>query len=253
LKICEIKKLLNSETDISEELVKQLLTDERVSVQRMYEKYLKRKEKEKNELERLAKLYKIESSPRFFGQKVAGIDEAGRGPLAGPVYAAAVILPPGKYIAKLNDSKKVAPKVRESLAEEIKVCAVAWAIGTASVAEIEELNILHASHLAMTRALDVLQVEVDHVLVDGKMCPDFNKPVTAIVDGDEKCACIAAASILAKTERDKFMLRLAEKYPQYGFDKHKGYATAEHYEAIRKYGITPAHRPSFLKKELGLA
>lgn len=253
MKIKEIEALLNLQTEISEELAAKLLADERVGVQKLYAKYLKRKEQEQAEKERVFKLYEIETSSNFLGQKVAGIDEAGRGPLAGPVYAAAVILPPGQFIAKLNDSKKVSARIRDDIAEEIKACAIAWGIGYATIAEIEELNILYASHLAMTRALDALQVKPDHVLVDGKISPKLDIPVTAIVDGDAVCACVAAASILAKTERDRVMLKIAEEYPHYGFDKHKGYGTREHYEAIRKYGITPIHRLSFLQKELGLA
>ena len=249
LKIKEIEALLNSRTDISEELAVKLLNDQRVSVQKLYAKYLKRREQEQAEKARVFKLYEFETSAQFVGRRVAGVDEAGRGPLAGPVYAAAVILPPGKFIADLNDSKKLSAKKREEIAEVIKTCAIAWGIGYATVEEIEKLNILYASHLAMERALAALQVKPDHVLVDGSICPRFNLPVTPIVDGDASCACIAAASILAKTARDRAMVKLAEEYPQYGFDKHKGYGTREHYEAIKKYGITPIHRLSFLQKK----
>lgn len=249
MKIKEIKVLLESQTDISEELAIKLLNDQRVSVQKFYAKYLKRIEQEQAERARVLKLYEIETSPQFVGRKVAGIDEAGRGPLAGPVYAAAVILPPGKFIPNLNDSKKLSAKRRDEIAEEIKSCAIAWGIGYATVEEIEKLNILYASHLAMERALAALQVKPEHVLVDGSICPRLNLPVTPIVDGDASCACIAAASILAKTERDRVMTKLSEEYPHYGFDKHNGYGTKEHYEAIKKYGITPIHRLSFLLKK----
>lgn len=251
MKIKEIEELLNSQSEISKELGAKLLADDRIGVQKLYAKYLKKQEQEKVERARVAKLYEIENGPKFTGQKIVGIDEAGRGPLAGPVYAAAVILPPGKYIPKLNDSKKISPKVREKIAQEIKKQAVSWAVGYATVEEIEELNILYASHLAMERAISALPIKPAHALVDGKFTPNLNVPVSSIIDGDSKCACIAAASILAKTERDRFMESLAEQYPQYGFDKHKGYGTLEHYEAIRKYGITPVHRYSFLKKRLG--
>jgi ribonuclease HII len=253
LRIKEIKELLDSQTEISEELRAKLLLDERIGVQRLYEKYLKRLEQEKAEKVRVAKLYEIETSPAFRGQKVAGIDEAGRGPLAGPVYAAAVILPPGKHIPKLNDSKKISPKIRDKIAQEIKEWAISWAVGYATVEEIEELNILHASHLAMERALSALHIRPEHVLVDGNINPKLSLPTSPIIDGDSKCACIAAASILAKTERDKVMDYLAKQYPLYGFAKHKGYGTVEHFEAIRKYGISPVHRNSFLRNKHDLA
>jgi ribonuclease HII len=250
LKIKEIEDLLRDGQNISQELCEELLADSRITVQKLYAQYLKRKEQQKLERERVLKLYAIETSSKYFGLKVAGIDEAGRGPLAGPVYAAAVILPPGLFISGLNDSKKVSAKRREELACTIKANAISWAIGLASVEEIEYLNILKASHLAMTRALEAMQIKPDHILVDGNITPDFKYPVTPITGGDGKSACIAAASILAKVERDNAMNSLAKKYPQYGFSNHKGYATVEHYEAIYKYGITSVHRQSFLKKYL---
>jgi len=176
---------------------------------------------------------------------VCGVDEAGRGPLAGPVYAAAVILDASRSIDGLADSKKLSEKRREALAQEIKQHAAAWAVATASVAEIDELNILHATLLAMRRAVQALSVEPQEVLVDGLYCPDTGLPSRAIVKGDSCVAEISAASILAKTTRDHAMLQLHERYPQYGFDGHKGYPTAAHLEALRRFGVSCEHRRSF--------
>ena len=176
---------------------------------------------------------------------ICGVDEAGRGPLAGPVFAAAVILPDGLVIEGVNDSKKLSEKKRDKLFDEIKENAVAWCVASASVEEIEELNILQADMLAMKRAVEGLSVKADFAMIDG------NKAPSAIVGGDAKSEAIAAASILAKVSRDRLMLQLAEKYPQYGFEKHKGYGTKVHREAILKYGPCGIHRPSFLKKLLG--
>ena len=174
-----------------------------------------------------------------------GVDEAGRGPLAGPVYAAAVILPRNTKIDGLADSKTLAPAKREALAEEIKSCAVAWAIASASVAEIDRLNILRASLLAMQRAVQALGVPPRRVVVDGLHCPELPCPVRAVVKGDASIAAISAASILAKVARDELMVELHRRYPQYGFDMHKGYATEFHLSALRAYGACEAHRRSF--------
>ena len=182
---------------------------------------------------------------------ICGVDEAGRGPLAGPVFAAAVILPDGLVIEGVNDSKKLSEKKRDKLFDEIKENAVAWCVASASVEEIEELNILQADMLAMKRALEGLSVKADFAMIDGNKAPSLSIPCTAIVGGDAKSESIAAASILAKVSRDRLMLQLAEKYPQYGFEKHKGYGTKVHREAILKYGPCGIHRPSFLKKLLG--
>lgn len=176
---------------------------------------------------------------------ICGADEAGRGPLAGPVYAAAVILDDKRPIAGLADSKKLSEKKREQLAVVIKQQAVAWAIATASAAEIDEINILQASLLAMKRAVAALSLQPDEVLVDGLYCPDTGIPSQAIVKGDSKVAAISAASILAKTARDEAMLQLHAQYPQYGFAAHKGYPTAAHLAAIRQHGVSPEHRKSF--------
>lgn len=179
---------------------------------------------------------------------ICGIDEAGRGPLAGDVYAAAVVFDEGVVIEGIDDSKKLTEKKRERLFDEICEKARAYCIATASVAEIEELNILAAAMLAMKRAYEGLGLSADVILVDGNSAPPIEGNVRAVIKGDATSACIAAASILAKVARDRYMNRLAEQYPQYGFDKHKGYGTKAHYAAVDEHGLCPAHRPSFFKK-----
>jgi len=176
---------------------------------------------------------------------VCGIDEAGRGPLAGPVVAAAVILDPANIISGLNDSKKLSAKRREALAIEIRLKALAWAVAEASVEEIDRINILQASLLAMQRAVEMLQIRPVHALVDGNRCPKLDCSVEAIIGGDGKVASIAAASILAKTVRDAGMLELHAVYPMYGFDRHKGYPTADHLKALRIHGVSMIHRRSY--------
>ena len=177
--------------------------------------------------------------------RVCGVDEAGRGPLAGPVVAAAVILDPARPILGLNDSKKLSAKRRIELAQEIRDKALAWSIGEASVEEIDRLNILQASLLAMQRAVAGVSPPPCRALIDGNKCPILDCPAEAVVGGDGKVAAIAAASILAKTARDAGMEALHAIYPMYGFDRHKGYPTAAHLAALRQYGPTPAHRRSF--------
>ena len=179
---------------------------------------------------------------------LCGIDEAGRGPLAGPVCAAAVMLPPGLMLPGLNDSKKLTEKKREALYDLITESALHYGIAFATVEEIETHNILGATFLAMRRAFAQLGVEPELALVDGNRDPGLAVPTRCIVKGDATCADIAAASILAKVTRDRYMLEMAEQYPMYGFEKHKGYGTAAHYAAIREYGPCELHRPSFLKK-----
>lgn len=176
---------------------------------------------------------------------VCGVDEAGRGPLAGPVVAAAVILDPARPIAGLNDSKKLSAKKRTALAGLIRERALAWAVAEASVEEIDQLNILHASMLAMQRAVAALQVTPERALIDGNRCPSLAMPAEAVVQGDAKVAAIAAASILAKTVRDEGMLGLHAQYPHYGFDRHMGYPTAAHCAALAAHGVSPVHRRSF--------
>ena len=179
---------------------------------------------------------------------LCGVDEAGRGPLAGPVCAAAVILPRGTVIEGLNDSKKLSEKRREVLYDEIVGRAIAFGIAFASVEEIEEKNILEATFLAMNRAIEQLSVVPALALIDGNRSKGIVLPSRCVIGGDGKCADIAAASILAKVTRDRYMLEMAEKYPQYGFERHKGYGTAAHYAAIREFGPSPIHRMSFLRK-----
>ncbi len=180
------------------------------------------------------------------GRLEAGVDEAGRGPLVGSVFAAAVILPPDYDLAGLADSKKLSEKKREALAEEIRRQAVGWCVASADVAEIAELNILHAAMLAMRRAVEGLAVPLQKVWIDGNRVPEgLAVEAEAVVKGDDKIAAISAASILAKTARDAEMYALAERYPQYGFEKHKGYGTAAHLAALKQYGALPEHRAGF--------
>lgn len=175
----------------------------------------------------------------------AGVDEAGRGPLAGPVLAAAVILDQRRPIEGLRDSKVLAPERREILAIEIAERSLAWAVGRAEVEEIDALNILRASHLAMQRAVAALQREPEMILVDGNLSPEFGVPAVAVIGGDDRIGAISAASILAKVFRDREMVALAERYPDYGFERHKGYATRMHLQILRRLGPTPLHRRSF--------
>ena len=182
---------------------------------------------------------------------ICGVDEAGRGPLAGPVCAAAVILPRDVDLPGLNDSKKLSDKKRRELYPMIMEKAIAYGIGFADEMEIDQINILQATYLAMERALQQLQVKPDFALIDGNRAKDFGLPVRTVVHGDSLSASIAAASVLAKVTRDDVMLKLAETYPQYGFEIHKGYGTKVHYEALREHGPCPIHRVSFLKKFYG--
>ncbi|MEW5863302.1 MAG: ribonuclease HII [Pseudomonadota bacterium] len=176
---------------------------------------------------------------------VCGIDEAGRGPIAGPVVAAAVVLDPARPIAGLADSKLLAPRRREALAQTIRSCALAWAVAEATVEEIDRLNILRATLLAMRRAAEALDPRPHEAWVDGERCPDLPFPARPIVRGDRLCPAISAASILAKTARDAQMHRLHERYPQYRFDRHKGYPTAEHLALLARFGPAPVHRRTF--------
>lgn len=190
----------------------------------------------------------LEQSLRIKGYSViCGVDEAGRGPLCGPVFAAACILPEGYIPEGLNDSKKLSPKKRELLFDEIKQNAISYCIAEASVEEIDRLNILEADLLAMRRAIEGLSVRPDLALIDGNIARDFPLPAMAIIGGDAKSPNIAAASILAKVARDRECLELDKLYPEYGIAKHKGYGTKAHMEALRKYGPTPIHRKLFIR------
>lgn len=194
----------------------------------------------------MEQIYEQEAAKQGY-TAVCGIDEAGRGPLAGPVCAAAVILPSDFQVEGLNDSKKLSEKRREELYMPILLHATAYGIGWASEYEIDEINILQATFLAMRRAVEALTYPADYAFIDGNRMPPLCIPGKTIVKGDGKCASIAAASILAKVSRDRFMRELDEKYPQYGFAQHKGYGTKAHYAAIKQYGVLPIHRRSFLK------
>lgn len=197
----------------------------------------------------MSELWEIENSIYDEGYDlICGVDEAGRGPLAGPVCAAAVILPRGLDIPGLNDSKKLSEKKREELFEVIKEKAISYGIAFASVEEIEEHNILAATFIAMNRAISQLEPKPSIALVDGNRTKGIGMESRSVVKGDSKCADIAAASVLAKVTRDRYMLEMAEKYPQYHFEKHKGYGTKLHYEALREHGPSEIHRLSFLKK-----
>ena len=176
---------------------------------------------------------------------VAGVDEAGRGPLAGPVIAAAVILDPGNPVIGLKDSKRLSESRREALYLEITEKAIAWAVGRSEVDEIDRLNILQATLLAMRRAVEMLTPAADYVLVDGNQCPRLNCPVQAIVRGDGKIAAISAASIIAKVTRDREMQEMDRLYPGYGLARHKGYPSEQHLQALQRLGVTPLHRRSY--------
>ena len=197
----------------------------------------------------MTELWELENEIYDSGvERICGVDEAGRGPLAGPVCAAAVILPRGLEIEGLNDSKKLSEKKRDKLFDAICAEAVSYGIAFASVEEIEQVNILNAAMLAMNRAIEKLSVKPALALVDGNRNSAIKMPSRCVVKGDAKCADIAAASILAKVTRDRYMLEIAGKYPEYHFEKHKGYGTKLHYEALREYGPCEIHRPSFLRK-----
>ena len=220
--------------------------DSRAGVQNLIQKYQKQEEALKKERERTEQMKIYEHKYEDLGW-ICGIDEVGRGPLAGPVVAGAVILPRNSKILYLNDSKQLSAEKREQLYDVILEHAVAVGIGIVSPQRIDEINILQATFLAMRRAMDQLRVRPDIALIDGNRETDFGLPVQTIVKGDSLSANIAAASILAKVTRDRFMLEMDEEYPQYGFATHKGYGTRAHYAALREFGPCPIHRRTFLK------
>lgn len=204
------------------------------------------------ERKRQDKLWEIEKSLKEKGYNyIAGVDEAGRGPLAGPVYAAAVILPDDAEITGINDSKKLSPKKREELYDKITEIAISYSIFSVDEKEIDEINILNATHKAMNGAVNNLDKEPDYVIIDGNSIKGMEIPHETVVKGDAKSISIAAASILAKVARDRYIDKMGEEYPEYGFEKHKGYGTKAHTDAILKYGVCPIHRRTFLKKLLG--
>ena len=207
---------------------------------------------EEEEIQRVLSMHEIENGYRQKGCiNIAGVDEAGRGPLAGPVYAAAVILPPDTIIKGINDSKKLSEKRREELFSEITEKAIAYNICSIDEKRIDEINILNATYEAMNGAVNGLSITPDFVLIDGNRIGGMTLPYETVVKGDSKSISIAAASILAKVSRDRFICEMAERYPEYGFEQHKGYGTKAHNEAILKYGPCPIHRKTFLKKLLG--
>lgn len=206
-------------------------------------------------LRRLAEYERVKSMAEFdrnfCSDGLTGVDEAGRGPLAGDVFAAAVILPPNVVIEGLNDSKKLSEKKREQLYETIVECAAAYAVARVDSEEIDRLNIRNATYHAMNLAVDRLDDQPKFVLIDGDAVTEMSLPHQCIIGGDGKSQAIAAASILAKVSRDRYMMEMDKQYPQYGFARHKGYGTAEHVEALRRYGPCPIHRETFLSKILG--
>ncbi len=192
--------------------------------------------------------YSYENAAHLKGYKiVCGVDEAGRGPLAGPVFAAAVVLPENYSHPVLNDSKKLSEKKRDEVFDDIVRDAVCYGVGTASEKEIDEINILNATFLAMKRAVEALSVTPGLAIIDGNKCPGTGIKEVALVKGDAKCMSVAAASVIAKVSRDRYMLELDKKYPEYMFSKHKGYGTKLHYEKLKEFGISDVHRKSFLK------
>ena len=206
---------------------------------------------EEQELLRQEKLKETERRLLSEGYSyIAGVDEAGRGPLAGPVYAAAVILPPEVRLDGINDSKKLSPKKREALFDEIIEKAVGYSIFSVDEKTIDEINILRATYMAMNGAVGALFPKPNYVIIDGNGIRDMDFPHETIVKGDSKSISIAAASVLSKVARDRYITEMAKEYPQYGFEKHKGYGTREHIDAILKYGASPIHRKTFLKKIL---
>lgn len=228
----------------------ELRADGRKGVQRLVHHYEKQARKREEEHQRLRVLYEKERMLYSKGyQFIAGIDEVGRGPLAGPVVAACVILPLGLELKGLNDSKKVHPKRRAELAEIIKKKAVAWSVGRVEHQEIDRLNILQATKKAMIQGVEGLCPSPDYLLIDALRLP-LPIPQEGIVEGDSRCAAIAAASIIAKTYRDTFMEMIDQLYPEYGFKDHKGYGTPRHLEALERYGPCPLHRRSFLNMDI---
>lgn len=249
LKIDEIKKIL-FETPLNEMLNKLELfrDDERSGIKKLVSQYEKKYSDYIDELERLKMISAFENELKEKGYKlIGGIDEVGRGPLAGPVMTAVVILPDDCRILGINDSKKLTAKKREELSVLIKEEAIAYSFGSASPEEIDEINILQATYRAMRKAIYTLAVKADFILADAVTIPDINMPQRGIIQGDAKCISIGAASIIAKVERDAMMDEYDKIFPEYGFAKNKGYGSAEHIDALKKYGPCPIHRSSFIR------
>lgn len=243
--IKEIEQLFKAD-EVNAELVAACREDERKSVQRLAERYLKQQAKREQELQRLQKMYQYEHEAAEAGYElIAGVDEAGRGPLAGPVSVAAVILPMDLLLPKLNDSKKLRAKVRDELYDEILAKAVTVKQVFVQPKVIDRINILQAVMQGMYEAIDCLQPKPHKVLIDAVKLKDLAIPQLSLIKGDAKSASIAAASIVAKVARDRLMDEYDKKYPEYGFAAHKGYGTAEHIAAIRQHGVCPIHRVTF--------
>jgi ribonuclease HII len=241
----EIQALLQQIDDENAPLFKEIVQDERKSVQKLVARWYKQKKQEEQAKRQWQEMSRYERQLFEQGiEYIAGIDEAGRGPLAGPVVAAAVMLPKDAYIPGLNDSKKLSEAKRETLFHMIQSCAISIGIGVVTAAEIDEMNIYEATKKAMIKAVEQLSPKPDYLLIDAMTLP-ISTPQQSIVKGDANSVSIAASSIIAKVTRDHFMKQLAKQYPQYGFEKNMGYGTAQHLEAIRVYGTIDEHRRSF--------
>lgn len=245
----DLKRIIDgSDIDEQVKMVPLLLNDDRkgvIDLAKSIEKVIRSKAIELSRLKQM-ELFELDlMNNNIF--VIAGIDEVGRGPLAGPVVTAAVILPKDYIYTGINDSKKVPLKRRKELSDEIKKTAIDYSFGIASHEEIDKYNILNATKLAMKRAVEGLNIKPEHLLIDAVKLDDVNIDQTSIIKGDEKSVSIAAASIIAKVERDKMMVELSKKYPGYGFENNKGYGTAEHYDGLNKYGVTEIHRKTFVK------
>jgi ribonuclease HII len=242
------EKLQNSNYEEFIKIKEELINDDRKSVVNLLDKYERYYNNLINEKLEYESRLKYEKKLYNMGIKyIAGVDEVGRGPLAGSVYAAAVILNPGIYILGVKDSKKLSPKKREILSDEIKAKALSYSIGFATVDEIDNLNILNATKLAMERAINSLNIKPEYILIDALKLKKICIPQISIIKGDDLSASIGAASIIAKVKRDEYMRNIASLYPEYMFDKNKGYGTKDHINAIKKFGLCPIHRKAFVK------
>lgn len=246
LSITQLSARLTALSTIDPRLLRVLMRDPRHGVRHLAVRLRTRQARAAREAARLLALFALEREHLAQGfLAIAGVDEVGVAPLAGPVVAAAVILPAGVTLPRLDDSKRLTPEQRDALYEQITGCALALQVGVATVEEIDRLNILQATRLAHRRAILGLSIRPQLVLIDGRYAADVPVPQLVIVDGDATCGSVAAASVMAKVSRDRMMAELGRQYPQYGFGRHKGYGTKDHLEAIRRYGVTPVHRRSF--------
>ncbi len=253
MKTKEVKQLFeNAKIEQLDELIEKFEVDERSTVKKIVEQYKRKKQKHFDELDRLQKMLSYEKELHFLGfENVCGIDEVGRGPLAGPVVSACVIMPKDVTIVGVNDSKKLSEKVREQLFEEIKEKAIAYSVGIVTADKIDEINILNATKQSMYEAIQKLNVKPDYLLIDAVRLDAVNINQTNIIKGDEKSHTIACASIIAKVTRDNMMKQYDELFLGYNFSSNKGYGSKEHIKAIEQLGITPIHRKSFIKNIVG--